>query len=241
MSHEKFFLFLPLDFTACRACVFDWHEAGFACQLCRHCSRDNKFSSSLLLHWLQKWSRLSLGFSSKGQRCTVGGQGGINFIPWNEGGIQEADSVRGRDKILKYSQVFSQIKHLSNVLGHLKTHRKTCKKQFVSGLNKPQNVLEQKLTVLLANMRPLVKQESIAVPAQSTAQSSPVLWSVEAILGTGHSPELWDWSYRQGIFILLSNDPAVLEQAELPKKLVGAISAGRIACVSKMLVWPQLD
>lgn len=32
---------------------------------------------------------------------------------------------------------------------------------------------------------------------------------------------------------LFSSHPAVLEQAELPEKLVGAISAGRIACVSK--------
>ena len=233
MSHEKSFLFLPLDSTACRACVFDWHEAGFACQLCGYCSRDDKFSSSLLLHWLEKLSRLSLGFSWKGQRSTAGGQGGIHFIPWNEGGIQEVDSIRDRDKISKYHWVFSQIKHLSNVLGHLKTHRKACKKQFVSSMNKPQNILEQKLTALLANVRPLVKQESISLPAQSTSQSSSVLWSVEAILGTGDSPELWDWSYQQGLFVLFSSDPVILEQAVLPKKFVGAISAGRIACVSK--------
>lgn len=108
---------------------------------------------------------------------------------------------RQRKKISKYSQVFSQIKHLSNVLGHLKTHRKAYKKQFVSGMNKAQNILEQKLTLLLANVRPLVKHESIAFPAQSTAKSSPRLQSVEAILGTGGSPELWNWSYQQGIFV----------------------------------------
>lgn len=172
MSHKKWFIFLPLDFTARRVCVLDWHEAGFACRLCGYCSRDDKFSSSLFLCWLEKLGRLSLGFSSKGQRSTVQGQGGIHFIPWNESGIQEVDSVRGRDKISKYSQVFFQIKHLSDVLGHLKAHRRACKKQFVSGMNKPQNIFEKNLTVLLANVGPLVKQESIAPPVPSTAQPS---------------------------------------------------------------------
>lgn len=40
-------------------------------------------------------------------------------------------------------------------------------------------------------------------------------------------------------FIVFSSDPAALEQAELPKKLADAISAGGIVCA--MLVWPQLD
>lgn len=172
MSHKKSFIFLPRTSQPRRVCVFDWHEAGFACQLCGYCSRDDKFSPSLFLSWLEKLGRLSLGFSSKGQRSTVGGHGGIHFIPWNERGIQEVDYVRGRDKILKYSQVFSQIKHLSDVLGHLKAHRKACKKQFVSGMNKPQNIFEKNLTVLLVTVRPLVKQESIAPPAPNTAQPS---------------------------------------------------------------------
>lgn len=102
------------------------------------------------------------------------------------------DSFKGTGKISKYIQVSSEIKHLSNVLGHLKTQRRACKKQFVSGMNKSQNILEQNLPVLLANVRPPVKQESFALPATSTAQFSPVLWSVGAILGTGDSPELWD-------------------------------------------------
>lgn len=102
------------------------------------------------------------------------------------------DSFKGTDKISKYIQVSSEIKHLSNVLGHPKTQRKACRKQFGSGMNKSQNILEQNLPVLLANVRPLVKQESFALPASRTAQFSPVLWSVGAILGTGDSPELWD-------------------------------------------------
>lgn len=102
------------------------------------------------------------------------------------------DSFKSTDKISKYIQVSSQIKHLSNVLGHLKTQRKMCKKQFVSGMNKSQNILGQNLPVLLANMRPLVRQGSFALPGTNTAQFSPVLWSAGAVLGTGDSPELWD-------------------------------------------------
>lgn len=50
---------------------------------------------------------------------------------------QEVISVKDWDKISEYGQVFSQMKHLSNILDCLKAHRKACKKQFVSGMNKP--------------------------------------------------------------------------------------------------------
>lgn len=52
-------------------------------------------------------------------------------------GSQEVNSVKGWDKISEYDQVFSQMKHLSNILDCLKAHRKACKKQFVSGMSKP--------------------------------------------------------------------------------------------------------
>lgn len=101
----------------------------------------------------------------------------------------KGDSVR--DKASKYRQVFSQIKHLSNVLGQLQTHRKAHKEQFISGTNKSQNILAQNLAVLLANGRPRKARKDLT-SSPSAAQPFPVLCSVEAILGAGDSPELWD-------------------------------------------------
>lgn len=92
---------------------------------------------------------------------------------------------KGTDKISKYIQVSSEIKHLSNVLGHLKRQRKACKKQFVSGMNKSQNILEQNLPVLLAN----VSRRALLLQQQHSS-ALPALWAVGAVLGTGGV--LWD-------------------------------------------------